>query len=271
MDCADATILLHDLGRGRLEPAVRDEVRRHLEGCEACRRREAAEVALDAVLAEHAPRHVAPPALRARLERLAAGAGGRPEREPPARSRPPVALALAVGLGAVALAATLALELRANRVEGDARALALLTGEAVGDHLRLLLAERPVEVPSSDRHQVKPWFEGRLDFAPAVPQGEGTPLELRGGAVGVFLDRKAAVLAYRLRLHQVTLLAFRADGLTWPDGGAELGPVPAHRASVRGFQVVLWRAGPLGYALISDVDAAELDRMAAGLAAATVR
>jgi anti-sigma factor RsiW len=126
----------------------------------------------------------------------------------------------------------------------------------VNDHLRLLAAQRPLEIESGGTHQVKPWFEGRLDFAPVVPDLAGSGLELRGGAVGYFLDRRAALVQYRLRAHLVTLIAFPPDGLPLEDA-------PRLTRGERGFHAVLWRSGPLGYALVADVDPRELLRIAA--------
>ena len=108
------------------------------------------------------------------------------------------------------------------------------------------------------------------DFAPVVPALDGTDVRLRGGAVGYVFDRKAAVLVYGLRLHALTLLVFRAEGLPWPEGGArQLGPVRGIETSVRGFNAFLWRADGLAYALVSDVNAKELAGVAARMAAET--
>ena len=128
-----------------------------------------------------------------------------------------------------------------------------------------------MEIESGGSHQVKPWFEGKLDFAPVVPALEGTDVRLRGGAVGYVFDRKAAVLVYGLRLHVVTLLEFRAEALAWPDAGArQIGSVRGHETSTRGFNAILWRHEGLGYALVSDVNAKELSELAARVAAETV-
>jgi anti-sigma factor RsiW len=149
--------------------------------------------------------------------------------------------------------------------------LARLSSEAVNDHLRVLASQHPVDVESGGSHQVKPWFEGKLDFAPEVPALEGTGVQLRGGAVGYVFDRKAAVLVYQLRLHVVTLLVFRADGLAWPEGGGrQLGPARVQEASIRGFNTFLWRDDGLGYALVSDVNAKELSELAARVVVETV-
>jgi len=168
-------------------------------------------------------------------------------------------------IAAPALAASVALFV-SGVVAGRARRadpLGALAGEAIADHLRVLVRDRPFDVESGGSHQVKPWFAGRVAFSPAVPVPDGSGLELQGGAVGWFVDRRAAVIEYRLRKHPLTLLVFREGGLAWPgrSGGGEL-----HEVTQRGFHVVLWRAGGLGHALVSDVSAAEPRDLAAKLA-----
>jgi anti-sigma factor RsiW len=135
-----------------------------------------------------------------------------------------------------------------------------LVTEAVNDHLRILASQHPLDVASSDFHQVKPWFEGRLDFAPEVSFLGDAAFPLKGGAVGYFLDRKAAVFVFNRRLHSISLFVVRAEGRPWPAGGAR-----AHVVLSRGFNVMLWRSGELGYALVSDLDRAELTQLAAKL------
>lgn len=176
----------------------------------------------------------------------------------------PIAVA---ALGAAALVVAVAL---LQRGVADGRgAPARLVAEVVNDHLRVLAAARPVELESSDAHVLKPWLAARLDFAPAVPTAAGTALRLRGGSVGYVFDRKSAVVVYGLRLHELTLLAFRAAGLAWPTAGPGGGTPALERSSERGFHAVLWRAGDLGYALVSDSNPEELAELAKQLARAT--
>jgi anti-sigma factor RsiW len=139
--------------------------------------------------------------------------------------------------------------------------------EAVNDYLRILSSQHPLDVESGGIHRVKPWFEGRLDFAPAVSFEGDQDFPLRGGAVGYFLDRKAAVFVYGRRLHTISLFVFRAEGLPWPTRGlTPMGSVQASQTVARGFNVILWRAGELGYALVSDLDARELFELGLKLA-----
>jgi anti-sigma factor RsiW len=115
-------------------------------------------------------------------------------------------------------------------------------------------------------HQVKPWFEGRLDFAPVLAFDGDEEFPLLGGSVALFRDRNAAAFQFRHRLHRITLLVFRAEAAAaLPNDGAQR----SHTRS-RGFDVVLWRRDDLGYALVSDMNGADLDRLASKIAGAYV-
>ena len=129
--------------------------------------------------------------------------------------------------------------------------------EVVNDHLRILQPGRTLGVESGGLHQVKPWFAGRLDFAPVVTFEGSTDFPLKGGTVDYLQDRRAAVFVFGRRLHTISLLVFRPEGLSIPSGRTQL--------AVRGFNVLLWRSGDLGYALVSDVDGSELRTLAAQL------
>jgi anti-sigma factor RsiW len=76
--------------------------------------------------------------------------------------------------------------------------------------------------------------------------------------VGYFRDRKAAVFVYARRLHPITLLVFRADGLRWPSASTK----EAYTTTDRGFTVLMWQSNSLGYALVSDIAAPELHALA---------
>jgi anti-sigma factor RsiW len=143
-----------------------------------------------------------------------------------------------------------------------------LVAEAVNDHLRVLYSEHPLEVESGGIHRVKPWFEGRLDFAPVVEFAGDDDFPLMGGAIAYFIDRKAATFVFKRRLHEITLFVFRAEGLRWPVAAPiSIGAEHAALETLRGFHVVLWRQGDLGYALVSDANEDDLRVLAAKVAA----
>jgi anti-sigma factor RsiW len=111
------------------------------------------------------------------------------------------------------------------------------------------MAAHLTDVPSSDQHTVKPWFNGRLDFSPDVRDlaGEGFPLV--GGRLD-YLDRRAvAALVYRRRNHTVNVFV-------WPDtrGVGER----QQETSLRGYNVIRWRRADTSGAAVSDLNLAEL-------------
>lgn len=244
MDHGRARELLLDQ---RLPPELQRELDAHLAGCEACRAGQVAERELTALLEEKLPQHPASLALKRRLaERM-----GEARFDAPAaasrRARRLVPLAAAAAVAAAVALLPLALR---------NRSAAPLAAEAVSDHLRVLEGELPLQIVSSGIHEVKPWFAGRLDFAPVIGFAGDSDYPLQGGAVARFLDRRAALLAYKRREHRISLLVLRPDGLDWPASRA---------VTVRGFHLLLWRKGDLGYALISDLDERELGALAAKL------
>jgi anti-sigma factor RsiW len=205
MDCNEALTHLLAHQRSSLAPELLTALEAHLEGCERCRREDAADQALSVAL-ERLPRRAAPEALK-RGVRARLG-----ERQAPGVSRFKRTL---LTLAAAALLALIALLVWRTPQSSDA-----MVAEAVNDHLRVLYSAHPLDVESGGIHQVKPWFAGRLDFAPAVAFDGDDDFPLQGGAVAYFLDRKAAAFEYKRRL--------------------------------------LWRDGELGYALVSDVNEGEL-------------
>src|SRR6185295_17750201 len=107
----------------------------------------------------------------------------------------------------------------AARVAGDHA-----IDEAIGDHLRIIGAPRPLDVESNDIHNVKPWFTGRLDFVPPVSFVGDEEFRLRGGSLAVFQGHPAAAFVYQRRLHTITLVIH---------GDAE--PAPRAEITRRGF------------------------------------
>jgi anti-sigma factor RsiW len=255
LSCREARARLLDDQRGRLAPEARRELGAHLATCADCAHENEVERLLDDALDQRLPARPASAALR---ERIAAMSTPAPRRR---WWRGALVPALAV---AAALVITVPALVYRQMASMRAAATAGMVDEAVADHLRIVQAQRPFEVESGGLHQVRPWFEGRLDFSPVVPFSGDATVPLRGGALAYFRDRRAAAFIYGLRQHTITLLVFRAEGLPWPRRGlARIGGVDAYRTHERGFTVILWRAGDLGYALVSDADPAELTQIAA--------
>jgi anti-sigma factor RsiW len=123
----------------------------------------------------------------------------------------------------------------------------------VDDHSRALLAAQPIEIASSDRHTVKPWFNGRLAQAPRVVElaQEGFPLV--GGRIDVVAGTPIPVLVYRHRQHLISVSAASNSA------GATTGTV---RRSVRGYNLIGWSDGTVAYWAVSDLGSAELETFA---------
>lgn len=244
LDCGAAREQLIADIRGWLTPDEKAALTTHLAGCAACARRQRAERGLTDLLERRLPQHPAPLALKRQL--AARWLEDPPPVVAPRRRRALVAAAGIGLLGAAALA--LLLVGRPDRPASHA-----LMAEAVNDHLRLIGGQQPLGVESGGLHQVKPWFAGRLDFAPVLTFLGDDEFPLAGGAVSQFLDRQAAVFAFRRRLHRISLFVVRADGLPWPPAGG-----PPRLTTERGFGLLSWRVGELGYVLVSDVGSADL-------------
>jgi anti-sigma factor RsiW len=248
MDCPEARTHLIDRRRGTLEATTRTALETHLAGCEACRHEDAADAQLSAILDARLPRRRAPASLRRSLE-----ARWDPPTVPRAARFARGLLTMAAG---AALAVLVLFAWRSRKTDDP-----MLT-EAVNDHLRVLYSDHQVEVQSGGIHQVKPWFTGRVDFAPRVAFAGDDDFPLVGGSLGYVRDHKAAVFQFRRRLHAITLLVFPAAGLPWPSGAAvTLGRREVVERTARGFSVLLWRDADLGYALVSDVARPELEAL----------
>jgi anti-sigma factor RsiW len=248
MDCTETRTLALAARRGLLPADEAEAVRAHLAGCAACAAAEAADAELSNALAR-LPRRGAPDDLRRRLEARWA------PRESPRRRR----------LTRVAGAALVATSIAAGAlfVARPGERSDAMVAEAVNDHLRVLYSEHPVEIESGGIHQVKPWFAGRLDFAPQVAFAGDADFPLKGGSVAYFMDRKAAAFVFGRRLHTITLFVFRAESLPWPVTGSEaLGKARVYARTSRGFHTLLWQQGGLGYALVSDVNEPDLRDLA---------
>jgi anti-sigma factor RsiW len=137
------------------------------------------------------------------------------------------------------------------------------SGQSLEDQLvdaqaRSLEAQHLVDVATSDRHTVKPWFNGKVDFAPPVvdlaPQG----YPLVGGRLDRVDGRRTAALVFRRRAHAINLFI-------WP-GEAPAAPLVERK---QGYSLVRWGRGGLVFWAVSDVDQPDLVQFQQAFAAAT--
>jgi anti-sigma factor RsiW len=125
-----------------------------------------------------------------------------------------------------------------------------LEGEITTAHIRSLMSDSHLnDVASTDRHTVKPWFQGKLDFAPNVVDLAGSGYALIGGRLDYLNARPVAALTFRHRLHVINLFE-------WP--AATPGDKEPEAATRQGYSMVHWKRGSLEYWAISDGAAADI-------------
>jgi anti-sigma factor RsiW len=238
--CADREHLLHALLDDELDAANAASCEAHVKSCPGC----AAELehlrTLRDMLGNPALRHATPEGLRARIEAaLPHEAPARPAAPPPGPTSRFAWAALGAGLSA---AASIALV-----VGTRTPALPDIEQQIVASHVRSLLATHLVDVVTSDQHVVKPWFNGRIDFAPPTPDLKAQGFPLAGGRLDYIGGRVVPAIVYRRRLHTINLFA-------WPAGSTA---APA-TAQFEGYNLRHWQQGGLDLWAVSDVSPADL-------------
>jgi anti-sigma factor RsiW len=234
--CLEAGRVLDAYIDNELELADAADLQAHLAVCAGCREILADREALGR-LVRHLPYHPASDQLRAKIARIHT----RPRFNPSLLTWAAV-LALAVSLGGSIEVVRLA---RARHV---AETTASVADEVVSDHVRALRDAHLFDVRSSDRHTVKPWFLGKLDFSPPVEDLSPVGFPLVGGRLDHVAGQLVAALVYQRRLHPINLYMWPAADRT----------AASDARSIRGFQVRHWIRNGMSFWAVSDLNDAEL-------------
>jgi anti-sigma factor RsiW len=261
--CHDNELLLHGLLDGELDAANALSCEAHIRICPGCGTELERLRTIRAALATSGVAHVAPSGLRHRvldslqlavpLELAPQGVDGEPGATIAASRSPSSAAAVrvpskrfalsALGTSLSALAASVALALYMFLPRPS------IQDEIISNHVRSLLAAHLTDVATSDRHVVKPWFNGKVDFAPPVVELADAGFPLVGGRLDYLHGQVAAALVYRRRQHIINLFV-------WPAATHELSAVTSTRHD--GYTIARWTADGLELAAVSDVDSREL-------------
>jgi anti-sigma factor RsiW len=158
--------------------------------------------------------------------------------------RPPT---FGFGLGAACAAALMLLVLSPAEQS--------LTDQIIAGHVRALQPGHLEDVPSTDQHTVKPWFDGRLDFAPPVRDLVGAGFPLKGGRLDYIGGRAVAALVYQRDKHIIDLFV-------WPAAGTGVMSAP-NRAERNGYNVVHWMQDGINFWAVSDAAPSQLRDFAA--------
>ena len=248
MNCQETQELLHGYMDGELDLRSNLDVEQHVQACPACARALQAQQALRSALGDSALYYKAPPHLCARVQTTL-----RVRDRSAAGSRIIAWRWLAVGLSFALLTIIIwSLAFIRSRPTADE----LLARELVASHVRSLMANHLTDVPSTDQHTVKPWFDGRLDFAPPVVDLTAQAFPLVGGRLDYINSRPVAALVYQRRQHFINLFI-------WPASDeAERGP----QMSVRqGYNLIHWTRAGMSYWAVSDLNLSELQAFAQAL------
>jgi anti-sigma factor RsiW len=241
VDCKETRTWLHGYLDGELDLARTVEIEQHIESCAPCSRARDTHRALKESLRAAGLDYRCPDLLRTRIEATVRHETGRPSPRLDARRR---YLAIAAALVLIAGGAWLALHPTSDRSLNDRIAQNVVAG-----HVRSLLADHLTDVASSDRHTVKPWFAGKLDFAPTVVDLSSDGFPLIGGRLDYLEHRPVAALVYTRRKHAINLFL-------WPLQHAAGGAVQS--TSNQGYQMVHWIEAGTSYWAISDLNSSEL-------------
>jgi anti-sigma factor RsiW len=244
----DPRLLVHAYLDGELDPAHALEVEALIAADPALAAERGRVEALRDAIRERLPREAAPPALARRIE-AAVGLTQAPARRASAPSWR--ALAASVALAVVLASGTTFLVTEPRPADSTADMV-------VASHLRALMAPSSIDVASSDRHTVKPWFNGRIPESPRVVDlaSEGFPLV--GGRIDVIGRTPVPTLVYRRRQHVISVTAV--------PGGQTLASGPAQ---IAGYNILSWRDNGVAYWAVSDVAAPDLEAFEKAFRAAT--
>ena len=237
MNCEESQIVLQGYADGELDLVRSLEVERHLESCPGCSKAYEDVLALGVGLKSAALYRVAPPGLDRRIR-------GALEERAPARTRGRMLSWAAMAASAAAIA-LVTWQLAPRSAEGR------VSDEVVSSHIRSLMANHLTDVGSSDQHTVKPWFAGKLDFAPVVKDLAAQGFPLVGGRLDYIGGRPAAALVYQRRKHTINVF-------NRPSAGSSAVKVE----STKGYNVVHWTANAMEWWVVSDLSRNELETFA---------
>ena len=196
-----------------------------------------------------APYHRAPDELR---EKLGAQFGARPAITPLQAAPAARPTRREWSRWAMPLAASIALAVGVNALLGSMQARGQFEEQLVASHVHSLQAAHLSDVVSTDQHTVKPWFTGKLDYAPPVRDFAGQDYPLEGGRLDYLVHRQVAALVYRHRQHVINLYV-------WPSTDGDAAPSVRVR---EGYSLVHWTRGGMEYWAVSDLNSEELRRFA---------
>ena len=236
---------------GELSPQEMNAFDAHVRNCPACAADALARVQLKHAVQTAGKRFAPSPEFRQRVRQSIA-----PE---PQRS-----FRLGWVLAAAAVVILVAGTLTSNYV-ATRSAREHVFSEIADLHVETLASASPVDVVSTDRHTVKPWFQGKIPFAFDLPELKDSGFSLLGGRMTYLDQTPGAHLIYDVRKHHISVFIFQERALSLP---SRLGENPLSRKA-QSFNLETWSQGGLRYFVIGDASPADIDSLAKLLKAAS--
>jgi anti-sigma factor RsiW len=240
MNCHEIHPLLHAYVDSELDLMPSLEVDRHLKTCAGCTAMKRSLESLRSTIRNSDLAYRAPESLRARIRESVSDTS---DETPQRRSQPWFWQLLA--LGSIGFAIVM---LMLQPFVNDRDRLA---DEAIADHVRSLMPGHLMDVASSDQHTVKPWFNGKIDFAPEVKDFAAQGFPLIGGRLDYLNGQAVAALVYRRNQHTV-------NAFVWPVKKSTASTIEERR----GYSIINRDINDLHYCIVSDLNGKELDEFA---------
>jgi mycothiol system anti-sigma-R factor len=237
---------------GELDLSRTIEMETHLQSCGDCARELEKQRALRAALQRGSLAYAAPDGLRERIQSSLRSTATTESPERASAWRPFLVLQWAGAFAVLALCSVMAWQLLPG-LRGPATDQRI-EAEVFASHVRSLEASHLMDVVSTDRHTVKPWFDGKLDFSPPVEDLASDGFPLVGGRLDYLEGREVAALVYQRRKHCINVFV-------WPGapGSISAQAIPAQTLAPRqGYNLTRWSRGGFQFWAVSDVSAQDL-------------
>ena len=246
MPCEHSQLELHGYLDGELDAMGAANFERHLADCPDCKRALATEESLRAALQKAALYERAPGSLRQNL------LGATQEKVAAIRPARVSGYAWQWLAAAAVLLLTIAVGWRQWQHSQAPAPMQLVAASLVDAHLRSLQPGHLTDVESTDQHTVKPWFDGRLDFAPPVRDFSSDGFPLLGGRLDAVEGRTVAALVYGRRKHIINVFVEKTPSAadTWNGFG-----------SMQGYHWLAWQKDGFSFFAVSDVSALDLSQL----------
>jgi len=231
LNCNDCADWLHPYLDNEIGTEMAVRVRQHINRCLDCKARLAELQALRDGIRQHTTYYPAPELMQQRIM-------SQINRQKPAPRQ-----WLTQVFSVAALTASVMLYLATPSSQD------MLMDEVVSSHVRSLMEQHLTDVASSDKHTVKPWFTGKIDFAPPVYDFAEQGYPLIGGRLDYIRHQNVAALSYHRNKHIINLFVIPSNATD----------SSIHSSSRRGFNIVSWQKNNMAFEAVSDLNNQELE------------